>query len=70
VDDAIDHGSGDGLVTEHPSPAREGQVAGQDQRRVFVAGRHELEEQVRGVLFEREVADFVDDDQPVAAQPG
>jgi len=29
-----------------------------------------LEEQVRGFGFERQVADLVDDDQPVAAQPG
>jgi hypothetical protein len=35
---------------------------------VFVAGGDELEEQIRGVLLEREVADLVDDDQPVAAQ--
>ena len=28
-----------------------------------------MEEQVRGVLFERDVADFIDDDQAVAAQP-
>ena len=37
---------------------------------MFVAGGDELEEQVRGVLLERYVADFVDDDQPVAAQLG
>lgn len=36
---------------------------------MFVAGGHELEEQVRGVLFERDVADLVDDDQPVAPEP-
>ena len=29
-----------------------------------------MEEQVRGVLFEGQVADLVDDDQSVAAQPG
>ena len=29
---------------------------------MFVAGCHELEEQVRGVLFEREVADLVCDE--------
>ncbi len=29
-----------------------------------------MEEQVRGVLLEGQVADLVDDDQPVAAQPG
>src|SRR5215207_9061094 len=47
-----------------------GQVAGQDQRGVFVAAGDELEEQVRGVLFEGQVADLIDDDQPVAAQFG
>ena len=54
VDDAVDHGGGDDLVSEHASPAAEGQVAGQYQGGVFVAGRHQLEEQVRGVLLERE----------------
>jgi hypothetical protein len=34
---------------------------------LFVAGGDELEEQVGGVLAERDVADLVDDDQPVAA---
>ena len=34
-----------------------------------VAGRDELEEQVRGVLLEGEVADFVDDDQPIPPKP-
>jgi len=29
-----------------------------------------LEEQVRGVLLEPEIADLVDDDQPVAAKLG
>jgi hypothetical protein len=51
------------------SPQRAKGVRGQDQRGVFVAGRDQLEEQVRGVLLERDVADFVHDDQPVAAQP-
>jgi hypothetical protein len=67
VDDAVDHGCGDTLVSEDVSPAGEGQVAGQDQAGVFVAGADELEEQVRGVLFEGDVADFVDDDEAVAA---
>ncbi len=60
MDDAVDHGGGDDLVSEDVSPAGEGQVAGQDQRGVFVAGADELEEQVRGVLLEGDVADFVD----------
>jgi hypothetical protein len=37
VDDAVDHGGGDGLVSEDVSPAGEGQVAGEDERGVFVA---------------------------------
>jgi hypothetical protein len=38
VDDAVDHGGGDGLVTEDAAPAAEGQVGGQDEGGVFVAG--------------------------------
>jgi hypothetical protein len=37
---------------------------------VLVAGGDELEEQVRGVLLERELADLVDDDEAVSAQLG
>ncbi len=70
VDDAVDHRGGDGLVAEDAAPAGERQVAGQDERGVFVAGGDELEEQVRGVLLEGQVADLVDDDQSVAAQLG
>ena len=40
------------------------------RRGPFVAGGHELEEQVRGFGLEGDVADLVDDDQRVAAQPG
>ena len=60
VHDPVDHGCGDGLVTENRSPAGERQVRGEDQGGVFVAGGHELEEQVRGVLLEGQVADLVD----------
>lgn len=38
VDDTVDHRGGDDLVSEDVSPAGEGQVAGQDQGGVFVAG--------------------------------
>jgi len=66
VNDPVDHRGGDGLVSEHVAPAGEGKVAGQDQRGVFIARGNELEEQVRGVLLERDLAHFVDDQQPVA----
>ena len=68
VDEAVDHGGGDDVVAEDFAPASEGLVAGDDQRGALVAAGDELEEQVRGFGFEGDVADFVDDDQGVAAQ--
>jgi len=59
VRDAVDHRGRDGGVAENLAPEPEGEVARHDQGRVFVAGRDELEEQVRGVLIEWDVADFV-----------
>lgn len=52
VDDAVDHRGGDDLVSEDAGPGAEWQVAGQDQRGVFVPGGDQLEEEVRGVLVE------------------
>src|SRR6185312_897199 len=51
------------------SPPAERLVAGHDERGALVAGRDELEEQVGGFGLERDVADLVDDQQRVAAQP-
>ena len=50
------------------APGFEAAVAGEDDRAAFVAARDQGEEQVRGLAFEREVADLVDDQQPVALQ--
>ena len=60
VDEAVDHGGGDDVVAEYLAPAAELFVGGDDQRGPFVAGGDELEEQVRGLGFERDVADLVD----------
>ena len=60
VNDSVDHRGGHDVVTEDVAPSGEGEVAGQDQRCVFVTAGDELEEQIRGVLFERDVADLVD----------
>ena len=68
MDDAVDHGCGHDLVSEYVTPAGEREIAGQDQRCVFVAAGDELKEQVRGVLFEWNVADLVDDDEAVTAE--
>jgi hypothetical protein len=69
VDEPVDHGGGDDLVAEDLAPAAERLVAGDDERGAFVAAADELEEQVRGLGLERDVADLVDDQQRVAAQP-
>jgi hypothetical protein len=60
VDQSVDHGGGYDIVAEGLSPAAEGFVAGDDQGGAFVAGGDELEEQVRRVGFEGDVADLVD----------
>jgi hypothetical protein len=60
VDEPVDHGGGDDVVAEHFAPASEGFVGGDDQGGAFVAGGDELEEQVGGFRFERDVADLVD----------
>ena len=70
VDEAVDHGGGDDVVAEHFAPAAERLVGGDDQAGPFVARGHQLEEQVGGFGLERDVADFVDDDERVAAEPG
>jgi len=68
VNEPVDHGAGDDVVAEYFSPAAEGFVAGDDQRCPFVAVGYLFEEQVRGFGFEGDVADFVDDQQRIAAE--
>jgi len=56
-------------TTESPkiSPHSEAAVRGQDHSAFFIAGVDELEEQVAAAGSDREVADFVDDEQRKAA---
>ena len=68
VDDPVDHGRGDGQVPEDVAPPGEREVGRQDHGGVFVAAGDELEEQVRGVLIERDIAYFVDHQEAVAAE--
>ena len=70
VDEPVDHGGGDDFVAEYLAPAAEGLVGGDDETGALVAGGDELEEQVRCLGFEGDVADLVDDEQRVAAEPG
>jgi hypothetical protein len=68
VDQSVDEGGGDHGVAEDLAPGLEAAVAGDDDRAAFVAAGDEREEQVGGLALEREIADLVDDQQPVAVQ--
>ena len=68
VDESVDEGGGDHGVAEDLAPGLEAAVAGDDDRAAFVAARDQGEEQVRGLAFQREVADLVDDEQAVALE--
>jgi site-specific DNA recombinase len=68
VDEAVDHGAGDDVVTKHLAPAAEHLVAGDDQARPLISAGHQLEEQVCRFGFERDVAHLVDDQARVAAE--
>jgi len=70
VDDPVDNRGSDGLVSEDASPAGQREVRGEDQGGVLVLGGEELEEQGRGVLLEREMAELVDENQSVASELG
>jgi hypothetical protein len=47
---------------KHLAPAAELFVGGDDQRGSFVAGGHQLEEQVRGLGLERDVTHLIGDE--------
>ena len=68
VDQAVDHGGGNGGVPEHLAPAPEGPIGGDQHRGPLVAGRHQLEEQVGRLGLEGDVAHFVDDEEGVAPE--
>ncbi len=68
VDEPVDHGCCDDVVSEDLTPAAEGLVGGNEQGGSFVPGGHELEEQVGRFGFEGDIADLVDDQQWVTPQ--
>src|SRR5271156_807270 len=67
VDEAVDHGGGDGVIAEDLTPAAERLVAGDDEAGPLVAGGDELEEQVGGLGLEGDAAHLIDDQQGDAA---
>src|SRR5580692_262501 len=68
VGQAIEHGGGHLGVAEHLGPIGEGEIGGDQQRGVFVELADQVEQQLSARLAERQVAQFVDDDEIVAQQ--
>ncbi len=60
----VEDRGGDDAVAEDLAPGAEALVAGQDHGPAFIAPADELEEQVRALAVDRQVADLVDDEQP------
>jgi len=60
----VEDGGGDGgVAVEDGGPLLEGFVGGQHDGTAFVAGADDLEEKVRPVLVDRQVADLIKDDE-------
>jgi len=64
----IEHGGGHFGVAEDLRPIGEGEVRRDDDRGVFVELADEMEQQLRAGLAERQIAEFVDDDEVVTQQ--
>jgi hypothetical protein len=69
VDEPVDQGGSDHRVAEDLAPLLEAAVAGDDDRAALVASGDEREEEVGCLSFERQVADFVNDEELVALEP-
>ena len=67
VQEAIEERGSDDGIAEDLAPIGKAAFRGEDHRALFVAGVDELEEQVVAAGSDREVADFVDDEQRKAA---
>ena len=62
----IEHGGCHFGVTEHLGPIGECQIGGDQQRRVLIELADQVEQQLAAELTERQIAEFVDDDEIVA----
>ena len=60
----IEHRGGQGAVmVEDRRPLLEGAVGGQDQRPLFIAQADHLEKQIGACLVNRQIAEFIEDEQ-------
>ena len=63
VEKAIEDRSRHHGVAEHATPLPDRAVGGDQHRAALIAPRHELEEEVRGVRLEGQIAELVDDQE-------
>ena len=63
MENSIDQSGGHDFVTEDLAPFLEALVGGEHGRSMFVAPTHELEEEHRAGSSDREVPDFIDDQE-------
>ena len=63
MEHSVEDGGGDHAVAEHITPSTEALVARESHWHAFVATADELEEQVRPLALDRQIPDFVDDEQ-------
>lgn len=71
VDEAVDHGgSNDVVAAENLALPAEGLIGRDDQAGPLIPGGHQLEEEVGGLGLKRNVADFVNHQERIAAKPG
>lgn len=69
VEKAIEQRGGDDRIAEDITPLGEAAVGSEDHRALFVAGVDQLEEEVAAAGDDRQVTDFVDDEQGGAGKP-
>ena len=68
VRQAVEHGGRHFGVAEHLRPVGEGEIGRYQQRGVFIELADQMEQQLTAGLAEREIAEFVDDDEIIAQQ--
>ena len=63
MQEAIEDGGGDYGIAEHGAPLADAAVAGDQDGTPLVAAADELEEEVRGIGLQRQVAALVNDQE-------
>ena len=65
VEQAIQQGRGHDLIAKDLGPLTESAVGGEDHRGALVASVDQLEEEIAAIGADREISDFIDDQQCV-----